>query len=175
MPPIRHIWQLTQHGDYAFSIDVQDSYLCICIVKQHCHFLLFVWHNMPYQGKVLPFGLATTARVFMALTTPILFLCHCKGLHIAIYLNILVLVHSKLAGKRAHSFFCSLLVFLWITYKYFHVWPSPHSDFLFFGGVILGYSLYQYLCLLVSEVTFGNWLFPCCRHNLLQAIGSCPY
>ena len=26
MPTIRHIWQLIQHSDYAFSIDLQDSY-----------------------------------------------------------------------------------------------------------------------------------------------------
>ena len=52
-------------------------------------------------------------RVFTSLTKPILFLCHCKGLHIVIYLDdILVLVCSKWAGKGAHSFLCSLLVCL---------------------------------------------------------------
>ena len=66
---------------------------------------------MSYQWKDLPFGLATAPRVFTALPKPILFLCHCKGFHIIIYLNdILVLVCSKWAGKRAHSFLCSLLV-----------------------------------------------------------------
>ena len=49
MPTIRHVWQLIQHGNYAFSIDLQDTYLCIPIVKYHCHFLQFVWHNVPYQ------------------------------------------------------------------------------------------------------------------------------
>ena len=40
---------------------------------------------------------------------PILLLCHCKGFCIVIYLDdILVLVCSKWAGKRA----CSVLVFL---------------------------------------------------------------
>ena len=49
----------------------------------------------------------------MFLTKPILFLCHHKGLHIVIYLDdILVLVHSKWAGKRVHSFLCSLMVHL---------------------------------------------------------------
>ena len=38
MPTIRHVWQLIQHGDYAFSIDLQDAYLHIPIVKHHCHF-----------------------------------------------------------------------------------------------------------------------------------------
>ena len=115
MPTLRHVQQLIQHGDYAFSIDLQDANLHIPIVKHHHHFLHFVWHNVPYQWKVLPFGLATAPRVFTALTKPILFLCHNKGFHIVMYLDdILVLVHSKQAVKRAHLFLCSLLVCLGI-------------------------------------------------------------
>ena len=68
---------------------------------------------MPYQWKVIPFGLATAPRVFTSLTKPILFLCHHKGLHIVIYLDdILVLICSKQVDKRAHLFLCSLLVCL---------------------------------------------------------------
>ena len=36
---IRHVWQLIQHGDYAFSIDLQDASLHIPIVKHHHYFL----------------------------------------------------------------------------------------------------------------------------------------
>ena len=79
------------------------------IIISYC----FVWHNVPYQWKVLPFGLATAPRVFTSLTKPILFLCHHKGLHIVIYLDdILVLICSKWEGKRACLFLCSLLVHL---------------------------------------------------------------
>ena len=39
MPTIRHVQQLIQHGDYAFSIDLQDAYLHIPIAKHHHHFL----------------------------------------------------------------------------------------------------------------------------------------
>ena len=113
MPTLKHAWQLIQHGNYAFSIDLQDAYLDVPIVKHHHCFLCFVWHNMPYQWKVLPFGLATAPRIFMSLTKPILFLCYCKGLCIVIYLDdILVPVHSKQVGKRACLFLCSLLVHL---------------------------------------------------------------
>ena len=81
---------------------------------------------MPYQWKVLPFGLATAPRVFTALTKPILFLFHHQGLHIVIYLDdILVLVYSKQAGKRACLFLCSLWVHLGlhinISKSYFHL------------------------------------------------------
>ena len=111
MPTLKNVWQLIHQGDYAFSIDLQDAYLHVPIVKHHSHYLCFVWCNVPYQWRVLPFGLATAPRVFTSLTKPILFLCCHKGLHIVIYLDdILVLVHSKWAGKRAHLFLCSLLV-----------------------------------------------------------------
>ena len=109
MPTIRHIQQPIQCGDYAFSIDLQNAYLHIPIVKHHHHFLQFVWHNVPYQWKALPFGLATVPQVFTALTKPILLLCHHKGFCIIIYFNDnLVMVHYKWAGKRAHSFLFSL-------------------------------------------------------------------
>ena len=79
MPMLKHVWHLIQHDDYAFSIDLQDAYLHILIVKYHCHFLCFVWHNVPYQWKVLSFGLATAPRVFTSLTKPILFLLPLQG------------------------------------------------------------------------------------------------
>ena len=47
MPTLRHVWQLIQQGDYAFSIDLQDAYLHFPI-NMHCHFLHFVLHNVPY-------------------------------------------------------------------------------------------------------------------------------
>ena len=83
---------------------------------------------MPYQWKVLPFGLATAPRVFTALIKPILFLCHCKGFCIVIYLDdILVLVCSKWAGKRAHSFLSSLLVCLTQTFCFLGLcWDTVH-------------------------------------------------
>ena len=68
MPTLKHVWQLIQQGDFAFSIDLQDTYLHVPIVKHHHHFLHFVWCNVPYQWKVLPFGLATAPRVSTSLT-----------------------------------------------------------------------------------------------------------
>ena len=113
MPTIRHVWQLIQHDDFAFSIDLHNAYLHIPIVKYHHHFLWFVWHSMPYLWKVLHFRLATAPRVFTALAKAILFLCYHKAFHIAIYLDdILFWVCSKHIGKRAHLFLYSLLVCL---------------------------------------------------------------
>ena len=38
MPTLKHVWQLIQQGDYAFSIDLQDAYLHVPTVKHHHHF-----------------------------------------------------------------------------------------------------------------------------------------
>ena len=142
----------TDNGDYVFSIDLQDVYLCIPIVKHHCHFLWFVWHNMPYQWKVLPFGLATAPRVFTALTKPILFLCHCKDSHIVMCLNyVMVLVCSKQAGKSACSLLCSWLAWLGLHIKFSKSHLCPTQTFCSWGYVAI-----LSICLLISELTFSS-------------------
>ena len=116
---MRHVWQIIQCGNFAFSIDLQDAYLHIPVIKHHHCFLQFVWHNIPSQWKVLPFELVTAPWVFTSLTKPILFLCHQKGFCIVVCLDdILVLFHSEWVGKMAHSFLCSLLVWLGLHIKF---------------------------------------------------------
>ena len=76
-------------------------------------FYILFWQYKPYQWKGLWFGLATGPMVFTSFTKPILFLCWCKGFHVIIYLDdVLVMTHSMCAGKRAQSFLCSLLLHL---------------------------------------------------------------
>ena len=134
MPTLKHVWQVIQHGDFAFFIDLQDAYLHVPIVKHHHRFLRFVWCNVPYQWKDLPFGLATAPRVFTSLMKPILFLCCCKGLHIVIYLDdILVLIRSRQAGKRAHLFLCSLFVCLVLHINFFKSDLCLSHSFTFLG------------------------------------------
>ena len=41
MPTLKHVWQLIQQGDFAFSIDLQDAYLHVPIVKHHHCFFMF--------------------------------------------------------------------------------------------------------------------------------------
>ena len=72
---------------------------------------MICWTQCALSMEGFTFWLATAPQVFTTLIKPILFLCHHKGFCIVIYLDdILVLVHSKQAGKRACSFLCSLLV-----------------------------------------------------------------
>ena len=73
-------------------------------------FIWFVWQHQPYQLKVLAFGLAVALWVFSLYkthTVPLLF----QGFAYHYLLGgVLVLTCSKHAGKRAHTFLCSLLV-----------------------------------------------------------------
>ena len=126
---------------------------------------------MPYQWKVLHFGLATTPRVFTSHTKPILFLCHHKGLCIVIYLDdILVLVHSKWAGKRAHLFLCSLLVCLGLHINFSKSDLCLSQSFTFLGlcwdTVCMSVSLPPDKLADIQQLALSF---------LLQSIGSCPF
>ena len=84
MPTIKHEWQLSQQVDYAFFIDLKDAYLYIPTVKVIIIIIIYfcdlcVWWNLPYQVKVLPFGIATTHRVFTSLTKSILVILPSQG------------------------------------------------------------------------------------------------
>ena len=112
MPTIRHIWQLIQHDDYAFSINLQDAYFNIPIDRHHHCSLQFVWHICHMSGRFYLLA-GHSPNIFTALTKPDPFLCHHESFHIVINLDdVLVLVCSKWAGNRACSFLCSLLVWL---------------------------------------------------------------
>ena len=85
----------------------------------------FVWHNKPDHWNVLPFGLTTAPRFFTSLTKPILFLWKHKCFHIIIYLDdILVLIHSQHAGRRAQ------FAHYWFVMDYTLIFPSLKFTFL---------------------------------------------
>ena len=152
MPTLKTVWQLIQQGDYAFSIDLQDAYLHVPIVKHHCRFLRFVWHNVPYQF-ILPFGLATAPRVFTSLTKPILFLCHHKGLHIWMISWSLFALSGQVKG---HTCFC---VTCWSVLVYISIFPSQTFASLSplpFWGCVGILSTCRYLYLLISWLTFSS-------------------
>ena len=124
VPTTRQIWQFVQQGDYAFSIDLKDAYFYILVVKHYCHsflsilvILTFCLANIPYQLKVLPFGLVMALRIFTSLAKPILFLFQHKDFCIIIYLDdILVLISFKCRDKRARSLFLVIIGLSWVMH-----------------------------------------------------------
>ena len=117
---LKNVWQLLQQSDFAFSIDLQDAYLHVPNVKHH-HFLCFVWHNVPYQWKVLPFGLATAPRVFTSIMKPI---CSFAIARACVLLFIWMTSWSLFALSRqvrGHACFC---VPCWSILVYTSIFPS---------------------------------------------------
>ena len=150
MPTLKNVQQLIQQGDFAFSIDLQDAYLHVPIVKHHHCFLHFVWHNVPYQWKVLQFGLATALRVF---TSSQNLFCSFAIARACILLFIWMTSWSlfTLSGQvRGHTCFC---VPCWSVLVYTSIFPSQMftslSPLLFWGCVGI-LSACQYLYPLIS-------------------------
>ena len=67
-----------------------------------------------------------------------------------------------------------MLVHLWlcINFAKSDIHRTQHSWFLSFCWDTW---ICEYLCLLIRGVRYGCWYIPCCRHNLLQSVRSCPF
>ena len=147
---LMHFNHFIQQGDYAFSIDLQDAYLHVPIVKHHHQFLHFVWGNVPYQWRVLPFGLATAPRVFTSLTN---LFCSFAIAKFCILSSIWMIFWSLLHLSRqvkGHTCFC---VPCWSVLVYISVFPSltfASLSPLPFWGCVGILSVCQYLYLLIS-------------------------
>ena len=85
-------------------------FLLFSIIIVFCDFFGIICH---ISGTFFLLGWLQPPGIFTALTKPILFLCHCKGFNIVIYLvDILVLFFSRWASKRVHLILCPFLVYL---------------------------------------------------------------
>ena len=65
MPTIRQVKQLTQHGSYTFSIDLNDAFLLLSITITF--YILFSNTNL-ISVMFLSFGLAEVPMVYTTLT-----------------------------------------------------------------------------------------------------------
>ena len=113
MPAIRHVQQLIQHGDYAFSIDLQDAHLHIPIVKHHhCFYDQFDTTHL-ISGRFYLLGWPQP----LGFSQPSLNLfCSFAITRVSVLLSIWMtswywFALSGQARERAH-FLCSILVFL---------------------------------------------------------------
>ena len=150
MPTLKHVWQHIKYGDYAFSIDLQDAYLHIPIVKHHHHFLHFVWHNVPYQWKFYLLGLPQPLGFLHP--SPNLF-CSFAISRVCVLLSIWMTSWSLFAlggWVRGHACFC---VPCWSVLVYISIFPSltfaSLRPFVSWGYVGI-LSTCQYLYLLIN-------------------------
>ena len=56
MPTLKNVWQLIQQGDFAFSIDLQDVYLHVPIVRHHHHFYVLFGIMCLISVRFYPLG-----------------------------------------------------------------------------------------------------------------------
>ena len=105
-PTIRFVWQLIHCGDHAFSIDIQDAYLLIPVIKHYHHFFYYLFETVCHiSGKFYLLGWPGPLGFSQpSLNLSCSFAIH-KGFHFVIYLDDnLVMVFSEWTGKRPHSF-----------------------------------------------------------------------
>ena len=138
MPTIRQVWLLIQQGDYAFPIDLMDSYLHISIVKHYHNFLRLVWQCKHLSRESLPFGLAMAPRVFTTLTKPIQHLSHCKVCMLFFTWVICLFLLAPRLLIRELKISCTLF---WFILDYILIFPNltsiSHSNFLFRAFVVI--------------------------------------
>ena len=60
-----------RQGDWMISLDLQDAYLQVPIHPESRRYLRFTMGGVPYQFRVLCFGLTTAPQVFTRLMAPI--------------------------------------------------------------------------------------------------------
>ena len=77
-----------RQGDWMISLDLQDAYLQVPVHPESCRYLRFTMGGVPYQFRVLCFGLTTAPQVFTRLMAPISAILHRYGIRMLRYLDV---------------------------------------------------------------------------------------
>ena len=78
------------------SLDLQDAYLQVPIHPESRRYIRFIMGGVPYQFRVLCFGLTTAPQVFTRLMAPISAILHRYGIRMLLYLDDwLILAESR--------------------------------------------------------------------------------
>ena len=93
-----------RQGDWMISLDLQDAYLQVPIHPESRRYLCFTMGGVPYQFRVLCFGLTTAPQVFTRLMAPISAILHRYGIRMLRYLDDwLILAESRTTCIRARD------------------------------------------------------------------------
>ena len=85
-----------RQADWMISLDLQDAYLQVPIHPESRRYLRFTMGGIPYQFRVLCFGLTTAPQVFTRLMAPISAILHRYGIRMLRYLDDwLILAESR--------------------------------------------------------------------------------
>ena len=93
-----------RQGDWMISLDLQDAYLQVPIHPESRLYLRFTMGGVPYQFRVLCFGLTTAPQVFTRLMAPISAILHRYGIRMLRYLDDwLILAESRTTCLQARD------------------------------------------------------------------------
>ena len=85
-----------QRGDFLCKIDLQGAYLSIPVAKRARVYLHFLWKGKLYQFTCLPFGLASSPRIFTKCLKLLLVYLQALGVHLLVYLDdFLIMAHKR--------------------------------------------------------------------------------
>ncbi|CAJ0935182.1 unnamed protein product [Ranitomeya imitator] len=87
MESLRSVIASMEKGEFLASIDIQDAYLHFPIFPSHQRFLRFAVQEQHFQFVALPFGLATTPRVFTKVMAAAVAILHTRGMVVLPYLD----------------------------------------------------------------------------------------
>ena len=96
MEDLTQIPSVLQKGDFLCKIVLQDAYLSIPVAKKARVYLHFLWKGKLYQFTCLPFGLASSPRIFTKCLKPLLVYLWALGVRLLVYLDdFLIMAHTR--------------------------------------------------------------------------------
>ena len=137
METLRQVIVAVSPGEWLAAIDLKDAYFHVPIHPSHKKFLRFAINGQCYQYRVIPFGLATSPRVFTKVLAPVMAHIRLRGVHIHPYLDDL-LVRAESPELLQESLNIALDVLLQSGYM-INVKKSqliPTQDLRYIGGQI---------------------------------------
>ena len=87
MEHIRTILPLIKRNAFMTSIDLQDAYFSLSIVKRHRKYLRLKWRETLYEFQCLSFGLSLAPFHFTKVMKPIFSQLRHEGIHYTYYID----------------------------------------------------------------------------------------
>ena len=127
-----------RQGDWMISLDLEDAYLQVPIHPESRRYLRFTMGGVPYQFRVLCFGLTTAPQVFTRLMAPISAILHRYGIRMLRYLDDwLILAESRTTCIRARDRLLHLCEELGLQVNHRKSSLVPSQDMTYLGMQIL--------------------------------------
>ena len=93
---------LLNQSDFMAYIDLSDAFFSIPIHQDSKKFLCFEFESQRYQFNVLPFGMASSPRIFTKILKPVIIYLRSQGIKIVSYLDDISICASSASLLNSH-------------------------------------------------------------------------